>query len=75
MAIFLYAANVTDLSAVVDKGGLTALGQKQLALYLVFCGLLLILALAIGPGPRRRCSFRWKSAGCPAGRRRLRRPS
>ena len=48
MAIFLYAANVTDLSAVVDKGGLTALGQKQLALYLVFCGLLLILALAIG---------------------------
>ena len=48
LAIFLYAANVTDLSAVVDKGGLTALGQKQLALYLVFCGLLLILALAIG---------------------------
>ena len=30
------------------SGGLTALGQKQLALYLVFCGLLLILALAIG---------------------------
>ena len=44
----MYKRQVTDLSAVVDKGGLTALGQKQLALYLVFCGLLLILALAIG---------------------------
>lgn len=28
LAIFLYAANVTDLSAVVDKGGLTALGAE-----------------------------------------------
>ena len=46
LAIFLYATGVTDLSAAVGKGGLTALGWQQLRLYLVFCGLLLVLALA-----------------------------
>lgn len=49
LAIFLYATGVTDLSAAVGKGGLTALGWQQLRLYLVFCGLLLVLALSIGP--------------------------
>ena len=48
LAIFLYATGVTDLSAAVGKGGLTALGWQQLRLYLVFCGLLLVLALSIG---------------------------
>ena len=48
LAIFLYATNITELSSAVTPGGLTALGEKQLGLYLLFCGLLLVLALAIG---------------------------
>lgn len=46
--IFLYAASVTDLSSAVSAQGLTVLGQKQLWMYLVFCSLLVILALAVG---------------------------
>ena len=48
LAIFLYATNITELSSAVTPSGLTALGEKQLGLYLLFCGLLLVLALAIG---------------------------
>ena len=48
IAIFLYAANSTDLSRAVTASGLTALGEKQLGLYALFCVLLLVLALAIG---------------------------
>ena len=48
LAIFLYATNITELSSAVTPGGLTELGEKQLGLYLLFCGLLLVLALAIG---------------------------
>ena len=48
IAIFLYAANSTDLSSAVTASGLTALGEKQLGLYALFCVLLLVLALAIG---------------------------
>lgn len=73
LAIFLYATGVTDLSAAVGKGGLTALGWQQLRLYLVFCGLLLVLALSIGrrtkpldlvqvPAEKRRLSRRTAAA-------------
>ena len=73
LAIFLYATGVTDLSAAVGKGGLTALGRQQLRLYLVFCGLLLVLALSIGrrtkpldlvqvPAEKRRLSRRTAAA-------------
>ena len=48
LAILLYAASITELSSAVTSNGLTAVGEKQLWLYIVFCGLLLILALAIG---------------------------
>ena len=48
IAIFLYAANSTELSSAVTASGLTALGEKQLGLYALFCVLLLVLALAIG---------------------------
>ena len=52
LAIFLYATNITELSSAVTPSGLTALGEKQLGLYLLFCGLLLVLALAIGSRSR-----------------------
>ena len=48
LGIFLYAAGITELSSSVTAEGLTALGEKQLWLYIAFCGLLLVLALAIG---------------------------
>ena len=48
LAIFLYAASITELSSSITAGGLTALGEKQLGLYALFCVLLLVLALAIG---------------------------
>ncbi len=48
LAIFLYAAGISELSSAVGSGGLTALGQKQLSMYGAFCVLLLVLALAIG---------------------------
>ena len=48
LAIFLYAASITELSSAVGSNGLTALGQKQMELYGLFCVLLLLLALAIG---------------------------
>ena len=48
LGIFLYAASSTDLSSAVTANGLTALGEKQLGLYALFCVLLLVLALTIG---------------------------
>ena len=48
LGIFLYAASSTELSSAVTANGLTALGEKQLGLYALFCVLLLVLALAIG---------------------------
>ena len=48
LAIFLYAASITELSSSITANGLTALGEKQLGLYALFCVLLLVLALAIG---------------------------
>ena len=47
-AIFLYATSVTELSSAVTPEGLTELGKQQLWLYLLFCGLMLVLALSIG---------------------------
>ena len=48
LAIFLYATKITELSSAVTTNGLTELGEKQLGLYLLFCGLVLVFALAIG---------------------------
>ena len=48
LAIFLYAASITELSSSITANGLTTLGEKQLGLYALFCVLLLVLALAIG---------------------------
>ena len=48
LAIVLYATNVTDLSHIVSGNRLTPEGERQLGLELIFCGLLLVLALSIG---------------------------
>ena len=66
LGIFLYAASVADLSAAVGPEGLTGLGEKQLGIYAVFCGLLLILALAVG-----RRSKPPVTVQIPAGKRKL----
>ena len=66
LGIFLYAASVADLSAAVGPEGLTGLGEKQLGIYAVFCGLLLTLALAVG-----RCSKPPVTVQIPAGKRKL----
>lgn len=46
--IFLYATSVTDLSTAVNASGLTELGRQQLWMYLVFCGLVLLMAASVG---------------------------
>ena len=48
LAIYLYATNITELSSAVTTNGLTESGEKQLGLYLLFCGFVLLFALAIG---------------------------
>ena len=48
VCIFLYATSVTDLSTAVTASGLTELGEQQLWMYVVFCGLVLVTAAAIG---------------------------
>ena len=48
VCIFLYATSVTDLSTAVTASGLTELGEKQLWMYVIFCGLVLVMAAAIG---------------------------
>ena len=48
VCIFLYAISVTDLSTAVTASGLTELGEQQLWMYVVFCGLVLVTAAAIG---------------------------
>ena len=48
LAIFLYAISITDLANIVTSNGLTQLGEKQLWLYIVFCGFVFAFALSIG---------------------------
>lgn len=48
VCIFLYATSVTDLSTAVTASGLTELGEQQLWMYVIFCGLVLVSAAAIG---------------------------
>ncbi len=46
--VFFYATGITDLSALINMNGISALGQKQLYLYLILIGALGVFIAAIG---------------------------
>lgn len=66
LALFIYAAKNEDLRAMVDKGGLTAAGMKQLAFYGAFILLLALFAAFIGRRQETRLPLQ-----TPAGERRI----
>lgn len=72
-AIFIYAAGIGDLSELIDRNGMTQLGENQLYLYGVFAVCLIGVALFIGrrsgqpihcqtPKEKRMLSRRTKTA-------------
>ncbi len=48
LAVFFYATSITDLSALIGKDGISAIGEQQLLLYLVLIAALGIFIAAIG---------------------------
>lgn len=48
VAVFLYVTKITDLTTLIDVGGLTKLGDDQLIVYIILIGSLLGLILSIG---------------------------
>ena len=48
MLVFFYATSITDLSALIGKEGISAIGENQLLLYLVLIAALGVFIAAIG---------------------------
>lgn len=48
LGVFMYAAGITDLTKIVNSGGITALADKQIGIYSVLIISLIIMAFSVG---------------------------
>ncbi|MCM1530103.1 MAG: ATP-binding cassette domain-containing protein [Alistipes sp.] len=48
LGVFMYAAGITDLTKIVNSGGMTALADKQIGIYSVLIISLIIMAFSVG---------------------------